>query len=84
MPALWTASGISKTPFGHILGRGAQINCSFLDSVNSYGTYRGRDILHVARQSKVNFSNENHDSPTDKLPGPPLKFGVGCPVPGST
>ena len=67
MPTLWAASGIIETPFGHILRQWAKINCSLLDGVNSYGTYRGRDILHVTRQSKVNFSNENHDSPTEKF-----------------
>ena len=33
-----------------------------MDSINPYGTYRGRDILHIARQSKVNYSNEILDS----------------------
>jgi len=56
MPALWAASGISKTPFGHILGRGAQINCSILDGVNSYGTYWGSGVLDIRMQSKQDNS----------------------------
>ena len=56
MPALWAASGIIETPFGHILRQWAKINCSLLDGVNSYGTYWGTGILDIGMQSKQDNS----------------------------